>query len=93
MTNKPFMDDMSRMFGGAMQNFGALKQEMENMIMHQMQGMFQKMDLVTREEFEAMKEMLQKIDNRQEDIVKRLEAMEGKQNTATGTKKSSAKKS
>ncbi len=84
--NQNFMDDMMKMMGGVMHNASAVRDEMERMIQGQVQYFLQKMDVVTREEHEALKDVVQALSQR-------IEALEAAAKPkATKTAKSSAKK-
>jgi BMFP domain-containing protein YqiC len=55
---------------------GVLRQDLENNIRAALQGAFQKLDLVTREEFGVQAEVLARTRSRLEALEKRLEALE-----------------
>lgn len=82
--NQPnkMLDDFSRMIGGAAEVMLSAKREWETVIRNQCQRFLSKMDLVTREEFEALKQMAS-------DTKEELDKLKAKQEV----KKSSAKKS
>ncbi len=82
--NQPnkMLDDFSRMIGGAAEIMLSTKREWETIVRNQCQRFLSKMDLVTREEFEALKQMAS---NTKEE----LDKLKAKQEV----KKSSAKKS
>ena len=56
MQNKAF-DDAARVAGGALGTLTALRREVEDLVRHQLDRILARMDLVTRDEFEAVKEM------------------------------------
>ena len=56
MQNRAF-DDAARVAGGALGTLTALRRELEGLIRHQLDRMLARMDLVTRDEFEAVREM------------------------------------
>ena len=56
MRNKAF-DDAARVAGGALGTLAALRREAEALVRHQLDRVLARMDLVTRDEFEAVKEM------------------------------------
>lgn len=56
MQNKAF-DDAARVAGGALGTLAALRREVEALVRHQFDRVLARMDLVTRDEFEAVKEM------------------------------------
>ena len=56
MRNKAF-DDAARVAGGALGTLAALRREVEGLVRHRLDRALARMDLVTRDEFEAVKEM------------------------------------
>ncbi len=73
--NKLF-EDMARLASGAAGSFMDIKRDIEAMVAAQMEKLLQKMNLVTKEEFDTMQGMLAKARAEQEDIKKRLEKLE-----------------
>jgi BMFP domain-containing protein YqiC len=71
-----FFDDMARIASGAAGGFMEMKREMEAMVSHQLEKILQKMNLVTREEFDTVQGMLSKARKEQEEMKKKLEEME-----------------
>lgn len=57
MSTNNFFDDMARMAGGALSALGGMKDEVERMVQQTTRKMLDKMDLVTREEFEIVRDM------------------------------------
>ena len=72
-----FFDDIARMASSAGGTFLEMKREMEAMATGQFEKMLHKMDLVTREEFNVVKEMAAKARAEQEKLAKRLAELEG----------------
>lgn len=70
------LDDMARVAGGAMGLFSGLRTEIEAAVRHQLQRLLGDMQLVSREEFEAVKTMAAKARTEQESIERRLAALE-----------------
>lgn len=58
-TENRFFDDMARVASGAMSGLTGLRQEIEARFREQLERMLRDMDLVTREEFEAVKAVAQ----------------------------------
>ena len=56
MQNRAF-DDAARVAGGALGTLTALRREVEDLVRHQLDRILARMDLVTCDEFEAVKEM------------------------------------
>lgn len=70
------LDDMARVAGGAMGLFSGLRAEIEAAVRQQLQRLLGDAQLVSREEFEAVKAMAAKARTEQEAITKRLAALE-----------------
>jgi BMFP domain-containing protein YqiC len=75
-TQNRFFDDLARMAGGTLGLLTGLRTEVEAMVRQQMQRLLGDMQLVSREEFEAVKEMAAKARIEQEAAEKRLAALE-----------------
>jgi len=85
MQNKPnnnsaagLFDDLTRMAGGAATALLETRHEVERMITAQCEKITQKMDLVSREEFEVVRDMAQKSRTENEALRARLETLEAK---------------
>jgi BMFP domain-containing protein YqiC len=100
-TRNRFLDDFARLASGAMGAAAGVKGEVEGRLHQQFERILADMDLVTREEFDAVKAMAQKAREEQEALNDRLRALErelqakGKARPASGkrpsTRKSTAK--
>ena len=75
-TENRFFDDFARMAGGALGALTGLRQEIEARIREQLDRLVASMDLVTREEFEAVKAMAAKARAEQERLQTRVAALE-----------------
>jgi BMFP domain-containing protein YqiC len=71
-----FFDDMARMATGAAGGLLEMKREMETAIAQKVELLLQRMNLVSREEFDAVQGMLAKSRMEQEELKKRVEALE-----------------
>lgn len=71
-------DDLARMMSGATGAMFDLKHEMEAMVAAQMEKFLSKMNLVTRDEFEALREMARRNREENEAMAARLDALEKK---------------
>jgi BMFP domain-containing protein YqiC len=69
-------EDFSRMAGGAMSSFTALREEMEARLREQVERMLAGMDLVRRDEFEATQAMAEAARTENAELTKRIEALE-----------------
>lgn len=77
MVDKSFFDDLSAQITRLIPAASALGNDVKNTISAAMQSSFQKMDLVTREEFDAQKQALERAQERivaLEALLVRLEA-------------------
>jgi BMFP domain-containing protein YqiC len=70
------LDDMSRLAGGAMGALGGLRGEIEEMVRQRVERMAHDLDLVTREDFEAVREMAAEARAENEALSARLRALE-----------------
>ena len=73
-----FFDDAAKLAGGAIGTLAGLRREVEALARQQVERLLARMDLVTRDEFEAVKEMAAKARAEQEDLSIRLAALEAK---------------
>jgi len=71
-----FFDDLARVAAGAMGTLSGVKSEVETRIREQLERVLAGMDLVSREEFEAVKAMAAKARSEQEDLQQRLAGLE-----------------
>ena len=94
-TDNRILDDLARVLSGAMSAASGVREEVEARLREQLDSVFSRMDLVTREEFEVVRDMaaLARQENeRQAECIHLLEArlaeMENTKlkQTATGTK-------
>jgi BMFP domain-containing protein YqiC len=71
-----FLDDLARAASGALGAFGGLKAELDQQVRAITERVLRSQDLVTREEFEAVKEMAARARAETEDLRARLDRME-----------------
>ena len=71
-----FFDDLARVAAGAMGTLSGVKSEVESRIREQLERVLAGMDLVSRDEFEAVKAMAAKARSEQEDLERRVAAVE-----------------
>lgn len=71
-------DDIARVAAGAMGALTGVRGEVESRIRDQLERLLGGMDLVSREEFEAVKAMAAKAREEQEILQRRLDALEGR---------------
>jgi len=71
-----FFDDLARVAAGAVGTLSGVRTEVESRLREQLERVLSGMDLVTREEFEAVKAMASKARTEQEDLAKRVAELE-----------------
>jgi BMFP domain-containing protein YqiC len=71
-----FFDDAAKLAGGAIGSLAGIRREIEALARQQVERLLARMDLVTRDEFEAVKEMAAKARAEQEDLTARLDVLE-----------------
>jgi len=75
-TQNRFFDDLARVAAGAMGALTGMRSEVETRIREQLERVLAGMDLVSRDEFEAVKAMAAKARSEQEDLHKRVASLE-----------------
>lgn len=75
---KPFFEDFSRLASGAFGALAGVKDEVEALFRTQFERWTHSLDLVTREEFEAVRAMAAKAREEQEVLAERVAALEAK---------------
>lgn len=84
-TSNRFFDEMARLVNDATGAAQSVKREFDTVVRHQAEKFLNDMDVVKREEFEAVKEMA-RIAREENDALKaRLETLEARLNTAPGS--------
>jgi BMFP domain-containing protein YqiC len=71
-----FFDDLARVAAGAVGTLSGVRSEVEARLRDQLERVLAGMDLVTRDEFEAVKAMAAKARSEQEDLAKRVAELE-----------------
>ncbi|MFN0042469.1 MAG: accessory factor UbiK family protein [Alphaproteobacteria bacterium] len=82
-TQNRILDDMARLASGTLGVFAGLRAEIDALVKQQMQRLLGDMDLVTREEFEAVKAMAAKAREEQDVLAERLAQIEERLGRAT----------
>jgi BMFP domain-containing protein YqiC len=72
------LDDLAKVASGALSGIGGMKQEVESRLRAQFERILAGMDLVRREEFDAVKAMAAKARGEQEDLVARIATLEAR---------------
>jgi BMFP domain-containing protein YqiC len=73
-----FFDDMARVAAGAMGALSGVRGEIESRFRDQLKRILAGMDLVSREEFEAVKAMAAKAREKQEVLLQRIAELEAR---------------
>jgi BMFP domain-containing protein YqiC len=76
-TNR-ILDDLARVASGAIGTFGGFRQEVEGRLREQVERILASMDVVGREEFEAVKAVAAEARLKQEALERRLALLEAK---------------
>ncbi len=94
-TQNRLLDDLARVATGALGVVAGMRGEIEARLRDQFEKILTGMDLVTREEFDAVKAMAAKARAEQETLARRVAALEArlgaKAGTAAGPKKTAKK--
>lgn len=72
------LDDMAKVATGALGSLTGLRQEIEARVQQHLERLLGRMNLVSREEFEAMKAVAQEARTEQIRLARRLEALEAR---------------
>ena len=75
-TENRLLDDLARVAAGAVEGLAGLRQEIEARLRDRVEGLLRGMDLVDREEFEAVKAMAARARAEQEALLARVAALE-----------------
>lgn len=77
-TNSKIFDDFARLASGAVGTAQGMKTEFDNLIHQRLERMMTKMDLVPREEFDAVKAMVVSLSETVEQQAAKIESLEKK---------------
>ena len=77
-TSSPLLDELARMMTGAAGAAQGVKREVETLMRSQGERFMREMDVVSREEFEAVKAMAEKARAENEALAERIAALEAK---------------
>jgi BMFP domain-containing protein YqiC len=84
-TENRLLDDLARMANGALNTLAGLREEVENRVRERVERMLADMDMVPREEFDAIKAMAQKARVEQEGLAARVAELERRLGELSGT--------
>jgi BMFP domain-containing protein YqiC len=76
--DNPFFEDLARMASGALGTIAGMRDEVETRVREQIERVLDRMNLVRREEFDAVQAMASKARAAQEDLEIRIAALEAK---------------
>ena len=85
-TDNRLLDDLARVAGTAMGAAGGVRGEVETLLRRQFERILGNMDLVSRDEFDAVKEMAAKARSEQEALEGRVAALEKRLSELEGGK-------
>lgn len=98
-TQNRIFDDLARVAGGALGALSGLREEVELLVRQRLERLLSDMDLVTREEFDAVKAMAAEARAENERLLKRIAELEKTRpkakaatSTATATRRRSARR-
>jgi BMFP domain-containing protein YqiC len=77
-TENRLFDDLARMANGAINTLSGVREEIESRLRERVERWLVDMDMVPREEFEAIKELAQRARAEQEDLSAKVAALEQK---------------
>jgi BMFP domain-containing protein YqiC len=77
-TSNRLLDDLAKVASGAASTFAGIKDEINGLIRQQLERLLADLDLVTREEFEAVKATAATARAEQEKLEKRMARLEAK---------------
>ena len=83
-TDSHILDDVARVATGAMGAASGLKGEIDAMVKRRLEGILARMDLVPRDEFDAVKEMAARARSESEALAERVAQLEAKLASADG---------
>ncbi len=75
-TRNRLFDDAAKLAGGALGTLDGIRREVEALVRQQIERLLNNMDLVTRDEFDAVKAMAVKAREEQEEMAARIAALE-----------------
>lgn len=91
-TQNKLLDDLARVASGALGVAAGMREEVEARLRDQFERVFGRMELVTREEFDAVKTMAVKAREEQEALSERLAALEAALDKSSAAKAKAAAK-
>ena len=77
-SDNPILDDIAKLASGAAGTLNGMRQEIEASVRARVDRIAQDMDLVSRDEFEVVRDMARKAREENEELKARIEALEAK---------------
>jgi BMFP domain-containing protein YqiC len=77
-TDNRLFDDLARVANGALHTMSGVRDEIETRLRERVERLLTDMDMVPREEFEAIKSVAQKARSEQEKLASKVEALESR---------------
>ncbi|MBK19532.1 MAG: pyrroline-5-carboxylate reductase [Rhodospirillaceae bacterium] len=91
-TRSRIFDDAAKLAGGAVGTIESIRREVEALVKQQVERVMSRFDLVTRDEFEAVKEMATQARIQQEELAAKLSELEASQTKTSRPKKAVRRK-
>ena len=85
-TRNRLFDDAAKLAGGALGTLDGIRREVEALVRQQIERLLNNMDLVPRDEFDAVKAMAAKAREEQEEMAARIAALEAALAAGEGNK-------
>ncbi len=86
-TDKPIFDDLSKLANGLVSTLDSVRKECDAMVRARIERLAAEFELVPRDEFEVLKEMMLKMKTENADLKNRLAALEKTSGKAKKTSK------
>ena len=86
-TDNPILDDLAKLANGLVGTLDSVRKECDTMVRARIERLASEFDLVPRDEFEVLKEMILKVKTENEDLKKRLGRLEKPASKAKKTAK------
>lgn len=83
-TDNRLLDDLARMANGAINTFSGLREEIESRMRERVENWLTEMDMVPREEFEAIKDVARTARAEQEQLAAKVAELERQVNDLVG---------
>ena len=77
-TTSRLFDDLAKVASGAVNTFGAMKEEVETRVKERVERLLAEMDLPTADEVSAVRAMAQKARDEQDGLMERIAALEAR---------------